>query len=555
MAAKLYFHNAANALSGTFPTGEQASWTKDGVSGSDTLKTMNTTIGTAQASLVTGANGSATVYEFFGFFCSPPVAGAQTVGGGAITLNAAEAKSNNAASFIIDSLNAYVWRPSTGALVGVIREGADLGGTTPTTNNSEQVTHITGITSTAVSMADADVIIAEVWGHYTTGSNPNNATFYFDGTTENTTENAVVSNHASFIQFTENLTFAGAGTSYTYTADGGAASGGVAPPVLSVVPPASGGAIAAGVAALVLGVSLLASGGMQSGGLAGLVSGSVVQASGGAQSGGVADVTFTPSGSGVVIPGGGFGGQSFGEAPFGALPHPAPEFYSYTADGGAVAGGSAFTTVAWSLGPATGGAQSGGAATFVIGQAPKAAGGAQSGGAAAFATSWAVQAGGGAQSGGSADVAIPTSYPYVADGGAQSGGSAAIALAYGHAYIGAGGAQSGGAAFALSGFTGRLLTVRLHDADGAPRVGAEVLARRVRVGGAKHTVVVPEPAQALTDVGGVAVLTLMPSLGDAYRVTATAGDGTPLLDVAVLVGPGDGELHSLPRVEDLTAWH
>jgi hypothetical protein len=114
---------------------------------------------------------------------------------------------------------------------------------------------------------------------------------------------------------------------------------------------------------------------------------------------------------------------------------------------------------------------------------------------------------------------------------------------------------SGGSALALSGFTGQLLTVRLRDAAGAPQVGAAVLARRVRVGGAKYTVIDPTLSQAVTDGDGVAVLTLMPSLGDAYRVTATAGDGTPLLDVAVLVGPGDGELHSLPQVEGMQAWH
>lgn len=218
MATKLYFHNATNALSGTFPTGEQASWTKDGASGSDTLKTMNRIIGSAVASLSVSTGGSSTVYEFFGFFCSPPLASAQTVGGGSITFNAAERKNNGAASLIIDSLNIYVWRPSTGTLVGTIRQGQDLGGTTPTAVNSTQVTHITGITSSAVSAAAGDVVICEVWTRYTTGSNPNTATFYYDGTTENTTENAVVSNHASYIELAEDLVFEGEGGSFTLSA-------------------------------------------------------------------------------------------------------------------------------------------------------------------------------------------------------------------------------------------------------------------------------------------------------------------------------------------------
>lgn len=106
----------------------------------------------------------------------------------------------------------------------------------------------------------------------------------------------------------------------------------------------------------------------------------------------------------------------------------------------------------------------------------------------------------------------------------------------------------------LGGFALRQVTVRLRLADGTPPVGARVLAWRLRVGGALRTVIAPVVSVALTDAQGVAVLALLPGFGDAYRVTATAADGTPLLDVVVRLGTADAELHELPRVEDL-AWH
>lgn len=212
MPTRLYFHAASNPLVGTFPTTEQSATTANNTAvGANTLRTMNTVLGTAQTSLASTSTGVTTAQStFFGFFCSPPLAGAQTVGGGTMILNAAETESNLAANFWINALNIYVWRPSTGTRVGVIRDAAatSLGGTEPTAINSIQVSHVTGITSSPVSALDGDVIICEVWGRYTQGATMTyTVTFYYDGTTVNTTENAVVTSHASFIELTENLVF------------------------------------------------------------------------------------------------------------------------------------------------------------------------------------------------------------------------------------------------------------------------------------------------------------------------------------------------------------
>lgn len=217
MPTRLYFHAAANSLPGTFPTGEQSAAAANATAtNANTLRTMNTAIGAAQASLAVTTQAATTAQNnFMGFFCSRQLKGNQTVGGGTMILNGAENETNLAANWWINSLNIYVWRPSTGTRVGVIRDaaGTSLGGTEPTATNNNQVSHITGITSSAVSALDNDVIICEIWIRATQGAAMSyTGTFFYDGTTVNTTENAVVTNHASFIELTENLTFYGGET-------------------------------------------------------------------------------------------------------------------------------------------------------------------------------------------------------------------------------------------------------------------------------------------------------------------------------------------------------
>lgn len=230
MATKLYLHDAANDLSGTFPSGEQSSRTPDWtVSGGTTLRKMDAAIGAAQASLA-GATSATTAAQvgLLGMWVSPPLDGAQTVGGGSMTLNVADRESNNAANFWANSLHVYVWRPSTGAKVGTLQDSAGAHGGTEG-GTGETVTHITGITSSGVSASDGDVVICELWS-YTSQSMASSytATVYYDGTTENTTEDASVSDHASYLELAETLTFQQAitGTASITQADNTASSTG-----------------------------------------------------------------------------------------------------------------------------------------------------------------------------------------------------------------------------------------------------------------------------------------------------------------------------------------
>lgn len=212
MATRFYFHDAANDLPGTFPTAEQsaetAEWT---ATGATTLRKMGTSIGAAQASLAGSSSATTAAQDgFLGFFCSPPLDVNQTVGGGNMILNAAEQESNTSMNFWINSLCVYVWRPSNGTKVGNVRDaaGTSLGGTEPTLASSEQATHITAITSTGVSALADDVVICEIWVRHTQSMSVSyTGTFFYDGTAENTTENAAVTNHASFLELAESLTF------------------------------------------------------------------------------------------------------------------------------------------------------------------------------------------------------------------------------------------------------------------------------------------------------------------------------------------------------------
>lgn len=212
MATKLYFHAASHTLSGSFPAGEQSPTYTPGFTftNANTLRKMDTTIGTAQSSL-TGTSAASTTAQivFMGFWVSQPLLGPQTFGGTTWTLNIADAESNLSMNFWMKGCHIYVWRPSAGSRIVSIVENNNIGGTEVTASASEQVTTFT-FTPTSTTAQDGDVIICELWATFTQATaTAYTGTIYFDGTTENATENTVVSNHASFLNIAENLVFQG----------------------------------------------------------------------------------------------------------------------------------------------------------------------------------------------------------------------------------------------------------------------------------------------------------------------------------------------------------
>ena len=213
MSTKLYFHVNPNALSGTFPVGEQAASAAISTAvGANTLRTMDRLIGTSQTSLSFTATTDNT-RNFMGFFSSPPFNRTQSVGGNLMEILAASSESDLGANFWINSLTVYIWRPSTGAKVGQLLDnstGNSLGGIEPLTVNNAYPDYVTSIASARVNVAVGDVIICEIWNTTLSGSvSPSVCSFYFDGASETTNESTIVTSQASYIKFSETLSFVG----------------------------------------------------------------------------------------------------------------------------------------------------------------------------------------------------------------------------------------------------------------------------------------------------------------------------------------------------------
>jgi hypothetical protein len=227
MVTRLYLHDAASTVSGTLPTTEQS--TKTSVFNFEAQtnnRSMNTTIGTAQASktftntTTRAANNTCFVTKFI----SDPI-NQSGIAANTWTYNFAAKISVLAPvdDFPTNDTNprfipicCYVWRPSTGVKVGNILDGnsatgvyTDIGNRGSNTT-SESAEHGT-FTGAAVSGAAAnDVIILEAWIEvWLSASTSTVLSYFYDGTTVNTTGGAVVSNHASFLETPENITFAG----------------------------------------------------------------------------------------------------------------------------------------------------------------------------------------------------------------------------------------------------------------------------------------------------------------------------------------------------------
>ena len=242
---RLYFHEENNPLYGSFPSGEQAS-TFETYSWNNTsfvnnkLRSMNTTIGVNQVANYTAVGGSdtgATERSFINFFTTPALSVGQTIGGNNIILNVASKwDSIDNPSFAVNRLNIYVWRPSTNTKVGVIKDSALLDITPPsgqnlypTANNTEQVTCLNIIPTSSVSALEGDVIICEIWGRTRDNFDTADCYFYFDGGVVTTGSNNPASNHASFVEFNQNIQFATVPKTRLYFHDAAASIPGTLP--------------------------------------------------------------------------------------------------------------------------------------------------------------------------------------------------------------------------------------------------------------------------------------------------------------------------------------
>lgn len=224
MATKFYFHAAASpTYGGTLPSTLQYSdqTVSEYFDAYTVNRSMDTTKGTSQASIAKSTSGGGSPrYMYVTRFVSAPIA-TQTVSAATWTLWEATASPGGFSwpggySNGYREIAIYVWRPSTGARVGFIRNGisADF------SNNIGSTSETTGKTTysgSAVSATSGDVICVEIIGATDSASGTNTYTWYFDGTTIPSTDDTSIASCASSIGTTQTLTFAPTSTACTVT--------------------------------------------------------------------------------------------------------------------------------------------------------------------------------------------------------------------------------------------------------------------------------------------------------------------------------------------------
>lgn len=226
---RLYFHHATSTVSGTLPNSEQSSRALNfNFDAQSVNRSMDTTIGTAQQSLT--FNTTATRSDDFGYctkFVSEPL-DLTSVSANTWTYNFACLCNNVTVVtfFPVFAANArtivtcYVWRPSTGAKVANIFDGNasntynDNGDLNQTNERSQHGT----FSGSAVTCQAGDVIVLEMWVVLSTGSSSSaNVSVYYDGTTVTSSSGTVVTNHASYLETPQTLTFQAGGGAITMT--------------------------------------------------------------------------------------------------------------------------------------------------------------------------------------------------------------------------------------------------------------------------------------------------------------------------------------------------
>jgi len=220
MATRLYFHSESFSESGIYPTAKQsANVANTTATTANTLRQLELTPELNQSSLVVATSATTTPQKaFMGYFCSPILYEDQVVGSGSIKINIADTQSNTIAAFAPNIASIYVWNPSAGNVRGYITDpGGPIATALPSTTAAvEQVSILhynvsqDGVLNAQPVVAQGgDVIICEIWSAHTQSmATSYNGTIYFGGRNNlNTVENQIVSDHASYIEFSENLTF------------------------------------------------------------------------------------------------------------------------------------------------------------------------------------------------------------------------------------------------------------------------------------------------------------------------------------------------------------
>ena len=176
-------------------------------------RTMNLTKGTMQTSDERDLGEASATGQPYSRWLSPPLA-SQTISAQNWTLNIA--RSTNYIDRTLEwQLRLYAFRPSTRHLVDYI-----IGNSTsaikyssdskPTAVDAKQSFQDGAFSGSAITVQDGDILVCEIYARLVSGPGTVETKLYYDGSTETTTDNTTVSDHASFLQSANALTLSGA---------------------------------------------------------------------------------------------------------------------------------------------------------------------------------------------------------------------------------------------------------------------------------------------------------------------------------------------------------
>ena len=168
----------------------------------------------ANLTMGTGTGTTAKISRFGRFFSAPFAEdytyNHPTTSGDAIKYFLADWEDNLDANHCIQQCYVFVWRSSTGAVVGVIQPVQTLapGAKEPSAASSIQSTlgsYFSG-TPGSISILKGDILVFEPFSTYTKGATTaRNVRFYYGGATDITAENTVVATPASKVVFSVDL--------------------------------------------------------------------------------------------------------------------------------------------------------------------------------------------------------------------------------------------------------------------------------------------------------------------------------------------------------------
>lgn len=223
---KFYFHATTNGAAG-LPTNEQSSLTVDNNGDAVTVnRKMDTTIGSSQTNrnCSTNASSSAQVSRFSRFVS--PVLSVTSITAQTWNYAFAVSEDNVNANFPCSStgkdiwVNVFVWNTNTQTKVGNIIDGVTSTGSFDEPSTAAQETSVYGqFGGSAVnSIPSGSVIVYEAIFQITqNNSTARTLTFHYDGANENNANGNTVSNHASYIETPQTVTFGGGNVVKTLT--------------------------------------------------------------------------------------------------------------------------------------------------------------------------------------------------------------------------------------------------------------------------------------------------------------------------------------------------